>query len=442
MRSATLADSVRENLAHGSTSILEELKSTSWKPSTASLDALRSYNEGVGFTQQGAHQTALKSFQAATKEDPNFALGFSGLAQAYSALGYDSEAAQASRQAMSLSADLPAQEKLRIAANHYGITNDTDKAIESYENLVKASPSDTTIRYDLGLLYEDTGGLDQAREQFAKVVELDSKFVLGLLAMGRVEIRRGNPQASLDYLDRAGSLATQLQNEAARASILQASGIAYMRLNRPDEALKRYQESLAIKQKLGDKRGMAASYVQMGEVQKTLGNPAQAEKSYREALRLRREIGDRGGMSLTLIELSWLLHDSFGRSKEAVPLLQESLGDHPGDQQPHARSEGTQQPRRHLLGARSVLRCADELRGSPRHQREGEVPPGDGRHAPQPGRRVDQDGALRPGARALQGDARPSPDFRRSPQRGARLVRHRYAVRLSGTVWCGGEFQG
>ena len=102
--------------------------------------------------------------------------------------------------------------------------------------------------------------------------------------MGRVEIRRGNPQASLEYLDRAGSLATQLQNEAARASILQASGIAYMRLNRPDEALKRYQESLAIKQKLGDKRGMAASYVQMGEVQKTLGNPAQAEKSYREAL--------------------------------------------------------------------------------------------------------------------------------------------------------------
>jgi tetratricopeptide (TPR) repeat protein len=98
-----------------------------------------------------------------------------------------------------------------------------------------------------------------------------------------------------------------------------------MRLNRPDEALRRYQESLAIKQKLGDKRGMAASYVQMGEVQKTLGNPAQAEKSYREALRLRREIGDKSGLSVTLIDLSSLLDETFGRSKEALPLLQEAL---------------------------------------------------------------------------------------------------------------------
>ena len=54
-------------------------------------------------------------------------------------------------------------------------------------------------------------------------------------------------------------------------------GIAYMRLNRPNEALSRYKESLEIKQRLGNKRGMAASYVQIGEVQKTLGNPAEAD---------------------------------------------------------------------------------------------------------------------------------------------------------------------
>ena len=76
--------------------------------------------------------------------------------------------------------------------------------------------------------------------------------------------------------------------------MLQAIGIAYMRLNRRAEALKRYQESLEIKQQLGNKRGMAASYVQIGEVQKTLGNPQQAEQSYQSALKLRREIGDQG----------------------------------------------------------------------------------------------------------------------------------------------------
>ena len=275
---------MRQNLARGSPDLLAELKSTSWKPSTNSFEALRFYNEGVRLTQQGTHQAALKSFQAATNADPNFALAFSGLAQAYSTLGYDDEAAQASRRAMGLSDALPPQEKHRIAANHYRIANDTEKAIEAYEHLVKASPGDAMIHVrSRRALRAERRARRGAPSILRRVVELDPKFVGGLLALGRVEIKRGNPQASLEHLDNALSLATQLDNDEARANIQQAIGIAYMRLNRPNEALTRYQESLAIKQRLGNKRGMAASYVQIGEVQKTLGNPAEAEKSYRAA---------------------------------------------------------------------------------------------------------------------------------------------------------------
>ena len=112
---------MRQNLARGSADILNELKSTAWKPSTSSFEALRLYNEGVQLTQQGTHQEALKSFEAATKADGNFALAFSALAQSYATLGYDTEAAQNSRRAMSLADALPPQEKYRIAANHYRI---------------------------------------------------------------------------------------------------------------------------------------------------------------------------------------------------------------------------------------------------------------------------------------------------------------------------------
>ena len=127
------------------------------------------------------------------------------------------------------------------------------------------------VQFDLGGLYEQSGALDQAREHFAKVVELDPKFVEGLLALGRVEIRRGNPQPSLEHLDRALSLAIQLDKDEARANVLQAIGIAVHAPQPPDEALKRYEESLEIKQRLGNKRGMAASYVQIGEVQTDVG---------------------------------------------------------------------------------------------------------------------------------------------------------------------------
>src|SRR5579864_9393724 len=294
-----LAGAVRQHLARESPNILSELKATAWKPSTTSFEALRQYNEAVELTRQGKPQDALKSFEAATKSDANFALAFSGLAQSYASLGYDTEAGQSSRHAMELATALPAQEKYRIAANHYRIVNDSAKAIEAYENLARAAPNDTMIQFDLGGLYEQNGALDQAAAAFGKVVQEDSKFVPGLLALGRVEIKRGNPQRSLEPLDRALSLTIQVENDEARANVLQAIGIAFMRLNRPNEALRRYQDSLEIKQRLGDKRGMAASYVQMAEVQQALGTPRNAEESYRAALKLRREIGDKSGLSLT-----------------------------------------------------------------------------------------------------------------------------------------------
>jgi serine/threonine protein kinase/tetratricopeptide (TPR) repeat protein len=320
-----LAGEIQTHLARGSGDVLADLKATAWKPSTTSFEALRLYNDGLLLTQQGTHQAALKSFQTAVQEDANFALAMSALALSYATLGYDDDAARYSRQAMALSDALPPQEKHRIAANHYRIVNDTARALESYEAIVKASPGDVMTRFTLAGLYEQRGALDQAREHFAAIVDNDPKFVEALLGLGRVEIRRGNPQQALPYLDRARTLSIELGNREARANVLQAIGIAHMRQNRPAEALRHYEESLEIKREIGDKRGMAASLVQIGEVKRALGEPQVAERSYREALALRREIGDRAGVSLTLMELAALLNDQFGKGEEALPLLQEAL---------------------------------------------------------------------------------------------------------------------
>ena len=77
---------------------------------------------------------------------------------------------------------------------------------------------------------------------------------------------------SLEHLNGALTLAIQLNNDEARANILQAIGIAYMRLDRPEEALRHYEESLEIKQRLSNKRGMATS---LGEIGADPGAPRQ-----------------------------------------------------------------------------------------------------------------------------------------------------------------------
>ena len=320
-----LAGKVREDLARGAPDLLAELTASAWKPSTTSFDALRLYNEGVLLTQQGTHLEARRRFEEATKLDSDFALAFSALARSQAALGHGDAAVKSSRQAMTLGGALPPQEKYVIQANHYIITNDLEKAISAYEQLVKTAPNNATTQFDLGGLYEQLGNLEQSQQAFEAVVKLDPKFVEGLLGLGRVKIRRRNYQGALEHLNAAQTLAITLQREEASANILHAIGIAYRGLDRLDEALKNYEASLAIKRRLGDTRGMASSLGQIAQVQEFTGKPAEAERTYREALALQRQISDQNGLSVTLVNLAGLLNENLGRPDDALVLLKESL---------------------------------------------------------------------------------------------------------------------
>ena len=318
-----LAQAIRENLALSS-SEMKELQAQAFKPTSKSLPALRDYNEGLQLLRQGKNLEAQKRFEAATKEDPEFALAYAKLGQTYANLGYDNEAERASRKAVDLSDKLPPQEKNRILAGYAQVRMDYAKAIEAYENMAKVSPDDTQVQFILAGLYEDTSAFDKAREHYAQVLKADPKHVEALLGMGRVEIKSGNPQGGLEYLNRTLTLAIQLENEEEKATVLQAIGIAYRLLNRQDEALRNYQESLAIKRRLGDKRGMAASLNMIAQIQERLGKPDQALKSYEEALQLRREIGDRKGTADILSDLGGFYQDR-GQHDQALKLLKESL---------------------------------------------------------------------------------------------------------------------
>jgi len=320
---AQLALAVRDGLALPA-DIVKELQGKSLRPSTASVLALRYYNEGLQLSRQGKHQEAVKSFETATGEDANFALAFSKLGQAYALLGYGNEAARFSRKAVDLSEALPPHEKYTILATHSRVVNDTKKAIEAYENLAAASPDDTQVQFALAELYESTGDFARAREHLARVLRHDPKFGEALVAMGRVETRGGNPQGSLDYLNQALSLAIQVDNDEAKARILQAIGISYKRLNKPDDALRNYNESLAIKRRLGQKGGMAASLSEIAQMQTLLGRPADAEKAYQEALALRREIGDKRGTADILLNLG-SFHAELARYDHALTFFKEAL---------------------------------------------------------------------------------------------------------------------
>ncbi len=318
-----LAADIRKNLSLSSSSV-KELQAQSFKPSTSSVPALRDYNQGLQLQRQGRLLDAVKQFEAAGTEDPNFALAFSQLAQTYSKLGQDNEAEDASRKAVALSDALPAPEKFLIQAGHDRILKDYPKAIEAYENLAKVSPNNADVLFDLGGMYEKIGAYDKALTQFTKVVELDPKRISGIRAKGRAQIESGNPQAGLDDLTHAQTLANELGNEEEKAEILQAMGVAYSVLGKLDDALRSLQDSLDLKKKLGMKRGIADSLEMIGSTELALGKSDLALKNYNDALAVRKEIGDKAGTGDVLNDLGQFYSDR-GQYDQALKLFKEAL---------------------------------------------------------------------------------------------------------------------
>ncbi len=318
-----LSQEVREKLA-SSPEMLKELQSKTPFVLTQSIPALRAYNEGLQIASANKYSDAAKKFEESTADDPTFALAFSQLGLAYHALGFDDKAELASRRAVTLSDNLPDNEKFLIQANNAIVTNDTNKGIAAYEKLTAVNPDDTDAQFELAQLYEKAANYDAARKHLAIVRAADKNNPDVLLASGRVEIKAGNPQAGLEYLGSAYNLATQTSNDVLKASILQAEGIAYKLLHQPKEALKNFQESLAISRPLNLQRAMAASLNEIGQMQDQLGDGNAALASFEDSLEIRRKIGDKSGTAFGLLDLGTFYNDH-ARYEDALKALNDAL---------------------------------------------------------------------------------------------------------------------
>jgi tetratricopeptide (TPR) repeat protein len=318
-----LAQSLRDNLSYAPAPA-GAARSTLPGPTSASMAAMKAYSEGEQLARDNKHLEALKKFEAATKEDPDFAFAFAKLAQTYRALGYGKEADQHVRRAADLSERLPEEQRYVIDAMRAGIANDTDKAIEAYERLEKLAPSDTQILFDLARLYDGKGDFDRARDMLKRVLDLDPKYIAALIQIGQVEIRRRNFDEALKYLQPAFSEAVRTGNEPAKGGSLHAMGVAFKRLNKPADALNNYEQALRIRRSLGDRRGVAATLGEMGQAQTDLQLMDAALASYDEALKIRREIGDKQGVGTTLINLG-LLHERQEQYEKALENYRQSL---------------------------------------------------------------------------------------------------------------------
>jgi tetratricopeptide (TPR) repeat protein/predicted Ser/Thr protein kinase len=318
-----LAQSVRANLSLSS-SALRAVKAAAFTPTSSSIEAIRHYTEGLELTREGNHIEALKPFEEATQADPNFALAYCMLAQTYARLGNQRQAEENASKSVDLSGNLSPAEKYMIQAANSRIGNNYQNALDAYSKLEQLMPNDAQIQFELGELHDQHGEYDKAHDHYNRALQDDPKHLDALRSIGYVEYERGNPQGSLDYLNRALTLAVELNNREGKATVLQNLGQSYALLNRPQDALQNFQQSLEIERQIGDKKGMAAGLDQMAFNYALLGNSTEAQKTYEQELNLRKEVGDQDGLGIALLNFGAFLQ-GLGRLEEALATAKQAL---------------------------------------------------------------------------------------------------------------------
>ncbi|AXC12873.1 Serine/threonine-protein kinase PknB [Acidisarcina polymorpha] len=320
-----LADEVRKSLAFSSSEV-NKLQNQAFKPTSQSLDALRDFNQGLELMRVGRNIEASSSFQSAVEADPQFALAYSALGQTRASLGHEADAQQSSRRAVELasSENLPQLESSLIAAAHATILDDSKKAIGIYESLAQSMPSNVDVQYALGTLYSDTGDYPKARAQFTKILEADPKNVIALWQLGIVEGQSGQPQAALDPLSKAEYLTIQTDNKEQHAMILLSMGITYRLLQKRDEALRYFDEAIAISEKIGQKRAVAAGLDETAQMQLDMGKSDEALANYKKALALFQQIGSNKEAGDALIDMAGV-YQARDQNDQALQLFRQAL---------------------------------------------------------------------------------------------------------------------
>ncbi|HYO76297.1 MAG TPA: tetratricopeptide repeat protein, partial [Thermoanaerobaculia bacterium] len=261
-------------------------------------EAARQFALGVARLRQFDAVGARDALEKAVSADPQFALAYGELSDAYAFLGFDDKAAAAARRGVELSAHLPPGERLLLDAKYHQRAHRLDQAIDLYRSLVKQFPDDPEHRVRL-----ITTLIDNSRgpEAFAEVAamrklrgvnDLDPR--VDLLEAWASEIV-ADTNRMLVSADRSIAKARAVQNRDVTAEALIMRGLALASTARASEALAAFEEAEELFDASGNRAGAAKSLRKRSFIFWRRGDLDEARRLNERALKTYREIGQQLG---------------------------------------------------------------------------------------------------------------------------------------------------
>ena len=206
---------------------------------------LRGKNALRGKLDPKNYQTAIDYFDQSLKKDPNFALAYTGLADAslrmYSVkrdASWTDKALTAARRAAELNDKLP--EAHMTLGTVYRTTGQNNQAIAELRRGLELAPNSDEAYRRLGNAYATVGQKELAIEALEKAVELNPYYWMNPNSLGQAYLSFGDNQRALKAFQQVVQL--EPENFSGYTNI----GACYFNMGRYEDSIGAFQKSLQL----------------------------------------------------------------------------------------------------------------------------------------------------------------------------------------------------
>jgi serine/threonine protein kinase/tetratricopeptide (TPR) repeat protein len=248
-----------------------QLAATQGSFTAGNLEAVHEYGIAMEMQASGKVEEALHAFSRAAELDPNFARAYAGMAAAAGNLGQMENAEKYAKLAMEHVDRMTERERYRVRGQYYIRTENWQKCVEEYSELVQDYPADDIGQTNLAACYALLLNMPKAMEVAKQDLRISPRDVLSLVnyslyscyandfqscERGGREALQLNPdyekallvvtyaQLGQGQLAQANETYQRLEKVSSRGASLAASGFANLALYRG-----RFQEGIQILEK-------------------------------------------------------------------------------------------------------------------------------------------------------------------------------------------------
>ena len=147
---------------------------------TSSLEALKAYSLGLKVNTEKGSAVALPYYQRAIELDPNFAMGYALVGDAYIILNEPGRAREYFTKAFQLREHASELEKLFLTSDYYFlVTGELDKAAQARQELIESYPRDWRGYNGFGVVLWSQGQYEKSAEMVKQGLRLAPDLVFG-----------------------------------------------------------------------------------------------------------------------------------------------------------------------------------------------------------------------------------------------------------------------